>query len=87
MLKAQSEYDGALAAYEDGLDVEKKLMANEPNYPLWQSNLAWTYTKAGGLLSSCRGESAKDTSTCRVPIRLTLRETVNPFAGRKKRKR
>ncbi|HEY1693070.1 MAG TPA: hypothetical protein VGG39_12970 [Polyangiaceae bacterium] len=30
--------------------------------------------KAGGLLSSCRGESAKDVATCRVPIRLTLRE-------------
>jgi hypothetical protein len=30
--------------------------------------------KAGGVLASCRGESAKDTSTCRVPIRLTLRE-------------
>ena len=30
--------------------------------------------KAGGLLSSCRGDSAKDTATCRVPIRLTLRE-------------
>jgi hypothetical protein len=30
--------------------------------------------KAGGVLSSCRGETAKDTATCRVPIRLTLRE-------------
>jgi hypothetical protein len=30
--------------------------------------------KAGGVLASCRGESAKDTATCRVPIRLTLRE-------------
>jgi hypothetical protein len=30
--------------------------------------------KAGGVLSSCRGESAKDVATCRVPIRLTLRE-------------
>jgi hypothetical protein len=30
--------------------------------------------KAGGVLASCRGDSAKDTATCRVPIRLTLRE-------------
>ncbi|HEY8090218.1 MAG TPA: hypothetical protein VIF09_20295 [Polyangiaceae bacterium] len=30
--------------------------------------------KAGGVLASCRGESAKDVATCRVPIRLTLRE-------------
>jgi hypothetical protein len=29
--------------------------------------------KAGGDLSTCRGESAKDVRTCRVPIRLTLR--------------
>jgi hypothetical protein len=30
--------------------------------------------KAGGVLNTCRGDSAKDVSTCRVPIRLTLRE-------------
>ncbi len=30
--------------------------------------------KNGGLLSSCRGESAKEVSTCKVPVRLTLRE-------------
>jgi hypothetical protein len=30
--------------------------------------------KAGGVLASCRGDTAKDVSTCRVPIRLTLRE-------------
>jgi hypothetical protein len=29
--------------------------------------------KAGGVLASCRGDSAKDVATCRVPIRLTLR--------------
>ena len=33
--------------------------------------------KAGGVLSSCRGDSAKDTATCRVPIRLTLREITD----------
>ncbi len=30
--------------------------------------------KHGGLLSSCRGESAKEVQTCKVPVRLTLRE-------------
>ena len=30
--------------------------------------------KVGGLLSSCRGETAKEVSTCKVPVRLTLRE-------------
>jgi hypothetical protein len=29
--------------------------------------------KAGGDLASCKGESARDVRTCRVPIRLTLR--------------
>jgi hypothetical protein len=33
--------------------------------------------KAGGVLASCRGDSAKDTATCRVPIRLTLREITD----------
>lgn len=33
--------------------------------------------KTGGLLSSCRGETAKEASTCRVPVRLTLREISN----------
>lgn len=30
--------------------------------------------KQGGVLGSCRGESASEASTCKVPIRLTLRE-------------
>jgi hypothetical protein len=30
--------------------------------------------KQGGVLSSCRGESAHETQTCTVPIRVTLRE-------------
>lgn len=30
--------------------------------------------KMGGQLSSCRGETAKEVSTCKVPVRLTLRE-------------
>ncbi len=30
--------------------------------------------KKGGLLSSCRGESAKEIASCKTPIRLTLRE-------------
>ncbi len=30
--------------------------------------------KNGGLLSSCRAETAKEVQTCKVPIRLTLRE-------------
>jgi hypothetical protein len=30
--------------------------------------------KQGGVLASCRGESATEVSTCKVPIRLTLRE-------------
>lgn len=30
--------------------------------------------KRGGLLESCRAEGAKDLSTCKTPIRLTLRE-------------
>jgi hypothetical protein len=30
--------------------------------------------KLGGQLSTCRGESAKEQQTCKVPIRLTLRE-------------
>ena len=30
--------------------------------------------KKGGLLSSCRGESAKEITSCKTPIRLTLRE-------------
>lgn len=30
--------------------------------------------KKGGLLGSCRGDSAKEVETCKAPIRLTLRE-------------
>lgn len=30
--------------------------------------------KRAGVLESCRGESAKETQTCKAPIRLTLRE-------------
>src|SRR5262249_7088114 len=30
--------------------------------------------KQGGLLSSCRSESARELETCKTPIRLTLRE-------------
>lgn len=30
--------------------------------------------KRGGELSSCKGESAKEIETCKVPVRLTLRE-------------
>jgi hypothetical protein len=30
--------------------------------------------KTGGLLSSCRGNSAKEADTCKTPIRVTLRE-------------
>lgn len=30
--------------------------------------------KKGGVLTSCTGETAKETHTCKVPIRLTLRE-------------
>jgi len=33
--------------------------------------------KKGGELSSCKGESAKEVESCKVPIRLTLRE-INP---------
>jgi hypothetical protein len=29
--------------------------------------------KKGGVLTACRGDSAKETDTCKVPIRLTLR--------------
>jgi hypothetical protein len=36
--------------------------------------------KKGGVLSSCRGESAKELDTCKVPIRLTLRE-ISPGAS------
>lgn len=36
-----------------------------------QSNAA---EKRAGVLESCRGESAKETQTCKAPIRLTLRE-------------
>jgi hypothetical protein len=40
--------------------------------------------KKGGILPSCSGETAKETSTCKVPIRLTLRavsEGANPDAA------
>jgi hypothetical protein len=30
--------------------------------------------KQGGILASCKGQTAKETDTCKVPIRLTLRE-------------
>jgi hypothetical protein len=30
--------------------------------------------KQGGVLASCRGQTARETDTCKVPIRLTLRE-------------
>jgi hypothetical protein len=33
--------------------------------------------KKGGMLSSCTGETAKESATCRVPIRLTLREITD----------
>ena len=33
--------------------------------------------KKGGVLTSCTGETARETATCRVPIRLTLREISN----------
>lgn len=39
--------------------------------------------KKGGVLESCRGESAKDVRTCQVPIRLMLRDIAEgePPAG------
>jgi hypothetical protein len=38
------------------------------------SKYASAAEKKGGLLASCRGESAKEIATCKTPIRLTLRE-------------
>ena len=58
----------------------KKNINAEANATVWgfggggsskQSNAA---EKRAGLLESCRGESAKETQTCKAPIRLTLRE-------------
>ncbi len=36
-----------------------------------------TAEKRGGELASCKGDSAKEGDSCRVPIRLTLREVVD----------
>ncbi len=33
--------------------------------------------KKGGVLTSCAGDTAKETATCKVPIRLTLREVAD----------
>ncbi len=58
----------------------KKNINAEANATVWgfggggaskQSNAA---EKRAGVLESCRGESAKETQTCKAPIRLTLRE-------------
>jgi hypothetical protein len=40
--------------------------------------------KQGGVLASCRGESATEVSTCKVPIRLALREIEPGDAPEKK---
>jgi hypothetical protein len=38
------------------------------------SKYASAVEKKGGLLATCRGESAQEIATCKTPIRLTLRE-------------
>ncbi|GAC1519691.1 MAG: hypothetical protein NVS3B10_21320 [Polyangiales bacterium] len=43
--------------------------------------------KKGGELASCKGDSAKETETCKVPVRLTLREITaadNPVVAESK---
>ena len=66
-----------------------KNVKGEANATFWgagaggSSKYASAAEKKGGLLSSCRGESAKEIETCKTPIRLTLREledSENPDA-------
>ncbi len=57
-----------------------KNVKGEANATFWgagaggSSKYASAAEKKGGLLASCRGESAKEIDTCKTPIRLTLRE-------------
>ncbi len=66
-----------------------KNVKGEANATFWgmgaggSSKYASAAEKKGGLLASCRGESAKEIQTCQTPIRLTLREledSENPDA-------
>jgi hypothetical protein len=58
----------------------KKNIHAEANATVWgfggggASKQASAAEKRAGVLESCRGESAKETQTCKSPIRLTLRE-------------
>lgn len=57
-----------------------KNVKGEANATFWgagaggSSKYASAAEKKGGLLSSCRGESAREILTCQTPVRLTLRE-------------
>lgn len=70
-------YAYALGAFALG---SAKNISGEIKGSLWgaEAGVAKKHTTAaeknGGLLSSCRGVSAKEVETCKAPIRLTLRE-------------
>jgi len=52
-----------------------------------QKSTSTNAEKRGGELSSCKGETAKEIETCKVPVRLTLRELsdgTNPDAAASK---
>jgi hypothetical protein len=71
-LAAGAKFDGAAAASLASSGIEGRKQFEK------------TADKNGGLISSCRSESAKDIQTCKLPIRLTLRpieEGENPEAS------
>ena len=52
---ARGDRDGALKAYQDGLDIQKQLAARDPNNAEWQRDLSVSYNKIGDI-SAVRGD-------------------------------
>ncbi len=52
---ARGDRDGALKAYEDGLDIRKRLAARDPNNAEWQRDLSVSTNKIGDIRAA-RGD-------------------------------
>ena len=52
---ARGDRDGALKAYQEGLETSKALAARDPNNAEWQRDLSVSYNKIGDI-SAARGD-------------------------------
>ena len=52
---ARGDRDGALKAFNDGLDIRKALAARDPNNAEWQRDLSVCYERVGRI-SAARGD-------------------------------